>query len=167
MRGIIATIIGIAAIAAPTAMLEFIITLIGILILVVGIAGTAGGLILWRSSGRLSLMIIPGIVGIVIGLITILSPQTTARVIIYLIAIWAVIYGLSEVSGALKLRRELAGEWIQLFVGIIAIVFGIVLLIKPITAGALAVALAGCFVLALGIFWLVMGIRTKRWHWSE
>ncbi len=168
LRGVIASVIGIAAIASPTSLLEFIIVLLGILIFVIGMAGTIGGIVLWRSSGRFSPMIVPGAVGIIIGLLTILSPQTTARLIVYLIALWAIVYGFSEVSGAMKLRRELSGEWVQLFVGIIAILFGIVLIIRPITAGALAVAVAGFFLLTLGVFWLVMAIRTKRWQgWSQ
>ncbi len=164
VRGIIASVIGIIAISAPTGTLAVIIALLGLLILIAGIAGTIGGLVFWKSAGRPTLVLIPSVLGIIVGLIAILSPQTTARILIYLIAIWAIVYGVSEISKALKLRRDLTGEWIQLFVGIIAIVFGIVLVVKPITAGALAVALAGFLLLVLGIFWIVMAIRTKRWH---
>lgn len=168
LKGLVASIIGIIAISRPAGFLEVIFVLLGVLILIAGIAGTIGAIVFWKSAGRPTLVLLPSLLGIVVGLLTILSPQITARLLIYLIAIWAIVYGIGEISKAMKLRREIEGEWIQLLLGIIAVVFGIVLILKPITAGALAVALAGFFLLALGIFWIVMAIRTKRWQqWQD
>ena len=86
-------------------------------------------------------------------------------ILIYLIAIWALIHGISEIYGALKLRDETKGEWVPLIVGITSVIFGILLIVKPLTAGAVFTWLIGLLILIMGAFWLLLAYRA--WSWKN
>jgi uncharacterized membrane protein HdeD (DUF308 family) len=163
IRGITAILIGILAMVRPGEMLEFLVTLLGILVLVIGIVTAAGALRHRSESERWLLVLIPGLLGIAIGIVTIAWPAVTIVVVLYLIAIWALVHGISEIYNAVKLSKDIRGEWTPLLVGIVSVVFGIVLLVRPLTAGAAVTWLVGIFLLVLGMLWVIMAVRARRW----
>jgi uncharacterized membrane protein HdeD (DUF308 family) len=147
----------------PGDVLRAIVTLLGLLVLVVGIVATAGAVRHRDESQKWLLVLLPGLLGIVIGIIAIAWPAGTIVVVSYLIAIWALFHGISEIYNAMKLRKDIHGEWMPFLLGIISVVFGIVLLVRPLRAGAAAVWIVGTFLLILGILWVIMGMRARRW----
>jgi uncharacterized membrane protein HdeD (DUF308 family) len=165
IRGLIAVLFGILAISWPDRILEFIVTLLGIFVLVVGILATIGAL-MHRKGSRWLLVLIPGLIGIIIGIITIAWPEVFTVVIFYLIAVWALFYGFTEIHNALKLRKAVEGEVLPILVGIASVAFGIVLLVKPLTAGAVVTWVVGFFVLILGVLWLILAFRARKWQAS-
>ena len=103
-----------------------------------------------------------GVVGIAAGVFAFLWPGITALVLLYLIAAWMVVTGLLEVAAAIALRRELHGEWLLALAGILSVVFGIFLFVRP-GEGAIAVVWAiGLFAIVFGIALLVLGVRLRR-----
>jgi uncharacterized membrane protein HdeD (DUF308 family) len=164
IRGIAAIIFGILALFWPDRVLETLITLLGIFVLVVGIVFTVGA-VAHRGPGRHWLRhLIPGIIGIVIGIITIAWPAATTVFLIYLIAIWALIHGIGEIHAALHLRKDVAGEWMPLVIGIASVVIGVILFFQPLMAGAMIMWLVGLFILILGVLWLIMAFRARKWR---
>jgi uncharacterized membrane protein HdeD (DUF308 family) len=110
MRGIAAVIFGLLALFWPEKVLEALVTLLGIFVLVVGIVFTIGA-VLHRGPDRHWIrQLIPGIIGILIGIITIAWPAATTVLLIYLIAIWALIHGIGEIYTAMRLRRDVEGD---------------------------------------------------------
>jgi uncharacterized membrane protein HdeD (DUF308 family) len=163
IRGLVAVLFGILAITWPDRILEFIVTLLGIFVLVVGILATVGALMHRAASKRWLLVLIPGLIGIIIGIITIAWPAVFTVVIFYLIAVWALFNGFTEIYNALKLRKDMEGEWMPILVGVVSVIFGIVLLVKPLTAGAVVTWVVGLCVLILGILWLILAFRARKW----
>ena len=78
-------------------------------------------------------------------------PRTTAIALLYLIAAWTIIFGITQIIAAVRLRRVITGEWLLMLAGIISVLFGILLFIFPIP-GALAV------VIWIGVYAIVLGI---------
>ena len=163
IRGVIAVIFGILALISPTRTLDFLTALFGIFVLVVGVVATIGAIMHRRESDNWWLVLIPGIAGIVIGIISIAMPEFTQAVIIYLIAIWALVSGIGQIYSAMKIRQDVEGEWIPILIGIISVVLAIILFVRPLEAAATVMWLVGLFVLVIGILWLVMGFRVRKW----
>jgi uncharacterized membrane protein HdeD (DUF308 family) len=163
IRGVVAVIFGILALAAPAKTLDFLIMLFGIFVLVVGLVATIGAIMHRKESENWWLILIPGVAGIVIGLISVAMPAFTEAIIIYLIAIWALVSGIGQIYSAMKIRKDVEGEWMPILIGIISIVLGILLFVRPIEAAATVMWLVGLFVLVIGILWIVMGFRVRRW----
>ena len=163
IRGIAAIVFGILALVWPGHVLETIITILGIFVLVVGIVFTVGAVAHRGPGGHWLRHLIPGIIGIIIGIIAIAWPGLVTVVIIYLIAAWALIHGIGEIHAALRLRKDVVGEWMPLVIGVASIVIGVILILQPFMAGALIVWLVGLFVLILGILWVIMAFRARKW----
>jgi uncharacterized membrane protein HdeD (DUF308 family) len=166
IRGIVAVVFGILALSWPVKTLDFLVTLFGIFVLVVGLVATIGAIMHRKESENWWLILIPGIAGIVIGIITIAVPEVTQAIIIYLIAIWALVSGIGQIYSAIKLRKDVQGEWIPIIVGVVSVVLAIILFSRPLAAAAAVMWLVGLFVLALGILWIIMAFRVRKWSQS-
>jgi uncharacterized membrane protein HdeD (DUF308 family) len=163
IRGIVAVIFGILALTAPTKTLDFLVMLFGIFVLVVGLVATIGAIMHRKESENWWLILIPGLAGIVIGIISIAMPEVTTTIVIYLIAIWALISGLGQIYSAMKIRKDVEGEWMPILIGVISVVLGIILFVMPREVAGTVMWLVGLFVLVLGILWLIMGFRVRSW----
>lgn len=86
----------------------------------------------------------------------------TTLVLLWLIAGWAIITGALGIAAAIRLRREIAGEWLLATGGVLSVLFGVLLIVWP-AAGALAVVvLIGSYAIAYGIVLLFLGLRLRR-----
>ena len=163
-RGIAALVFGILALFWPDRVLDTLVTLLGIFVLVVGILFTIAAVAHRAPDRHWIRHLIPGVIGIVVGIITIAWPAGMTTLLIYLIAIWALIHGVGEIHAALRLRKDIAGEWIPLVIGVASIVIGVILLLAPLMAGAMIMWLVGLFMVILGILWLIMAFRARKWR---
>jgi uncharacterized membrane protein HdeD (DUF308 family) len=164
IRGLIALIFGILAIAWPEGVLKFLVTILGLFVLAVGLVATIGALMHRKESDKWLVILIPGLIGVVIGIIAITAPAAVAAIIAYLIAIWALVHGISGIYNAMKLRKDIQGEWMPILIGIVWVVFGIALVIRPLAAGTVITWLVGLFAMILGVLWLILAIRARKWQ---
>jgi len=164
VRGVVALIFGVLAIFWPNKTLDFLVTLLGIFVLVVGIVATVGAIMHRRESKNWWLVLLPGIVGMIVGIITIAMPEVAQAIIMVLIGIWALITGFGHIYSAIKLRKDVEGEWMPFIIGVVSLVLGVLLITRPLEAAAAMMWLVGLFVLVLGILWVVMGFRARKWQ---
>jgi len=163
IRGIAAAAFGIIAIANPGDTTNFVIRLLGILILVAGIVGVLAAMRHRDQSKKWDLLMVPTVIAIVLGLILILAPGVVASFFIFLIGLAAFIYGIWEIYQAMRLRKQLAGEWMPFLVAIVAIIIGVVLMAKRGAIAAATMWLLGVFALVLGVLWIMLGLRARGW----
>jgi uncharacterized membrane protein HdeD (DUF308 family) len=129
-----------------------------------GILAIIGSFAGRRYSGVWWLILLEGIAGVAIGIITFTRPAVTAIVLMLFIAIWAIWSGIFRIVAAVRLRRELEGEWLLIFGGIISILFGAMILAHP-GAGILALAwLIGFFAVFFGILLISFGIKARKFQ---
>lgn len=161
LRGVAAVLFGIMAFAWPGMTLGVLLLLYGAYALVDGVLA-----IIAAVAGRTSWMpwwalLLEGVLGITVGILTFAWPGITALVLLYLIAAWAVATGVFEVAAAIRLRREIRGEWLLALSGVISVLFGIALAINPV-GGVLAVVwLIGAYAIAFGVLLIALGFRLR------
>src|SRR3954451_6311570 len=161
LRGIAAILFGVLALMWPGPTVFALVLLFGAYALVDGVFTLASALGRNRDGTR-SWLIVQGIAGILMGILTFVWPGATALVLLWLIAAWALITGVLQVVAAARLRREMRHEWLLALSGVLSVVFGILLIVWP-AAGALAVVtLIGAYAIVFGIALVALGVRLPR-----
>jgi uncharacterized membrane protein HdeD (DUF308 family) len=161
LRGVAALLFGVLALMWPGLTLLVLVALFGAYALVDGLMNIGGALERRRRYDRWWVLLIEGIAGVLAGILTFMWPAITAAVLVLLIAARAIVVGVFEVVAAIRLRREIAGEWLLAAAGILSVVFGLLLFLFP-GAGALAISwLIGWYALIAGALLTVLGFRLR------
>ncbi len=159
LRGAAAIIFGLLTFIWPGISLLILVTLFGAYALVDGIFAIVAAFSRHRAEGQRWLLALAGMVGIVAGVFTFLWPGVTALGLLYIIAVWALVTGVLEIVAAIRLRREIRGEWALIVGGVLTVLFGLALAISP-GAGALAVLwLIASYAIAFGILMIIQSFR--------
>ena len=162
LRGAIAILFGLAALLRPEIALEALILLFGAYALVDGVFATVGIFGGTRGGTPRWLLLIEGIAGILAGLIAFVLPGLTALLLLYLIAAWAIITGIFEIATAIRLRREIRGEWALILGGALSVLFGVILIVvSPFAAILSLVWLIGVYAVAFGILMLITAFQVR------
>jgi uncharacterized membrane protein HdeD (DUF308 family) len=165
LRGLASILFGIAAFIWPGLTVLALTLLYGAYAMADGILSLGAAL---TGNGDRSVptgwLVVMGLLGIAAGSVAFLWPGLTAFALVIMIGAWAVAIGILEIIGAIWLRHELEDEWLLIAAGILSVLFGTALLLKP-GAGALALAWAiGAFAILSGILHLAFALRLKGVH---
>ncbi len=164
IRGLVAVIFGLAAIAWPDMTLVVLVMLFGAYALVDGLFAMIAAIRDRTEHRQWWLVLVEGVVGIMAGVLAFIWPGITALALLYLIAGWAIMTGLFEIAAAILLRKELEGEWLLILSGILSLLFGVVLALQP-GAGALGIVwLIGVFAILFGTLMIVLAFRLRGWQ---
>ena len=161
LRGLLAVLLGLAAFVWPGLTIMLLITMFGAYALVDGIvtvvaaATRRGGRRHWWS------LIGEGVIGIVVGLLAFAYPGLTAISLIYVIAAWAVLTGIFEIAAAIRLRKEMEGEWMLALTGVISLLFGVMAAAYPVAGATSLIWLLGFYALAFGVLLITLAFRLR------
>lgn len=160
VRGIAAIVFGILALILPGITLLALVLLYGAYALVDGVSALVLAVRGRRpKESPLWAIVLVGIAGIAAGIITFLWPGITAVALLVLVAAWSIVRGIFEIVAAVRLRKEIDGEWLLGLAGVLSIVFGVLLLVQP-AAGLLALVwLVGIYSIIAGIVYISLGVR--------
>jgi uncharacterized membrane protein HdeD (DUF308 family) len=162
LQGVAAIVFGVLALVWPGITLLALVFLFaayalidGVLSLISGFRRGVGGRTDWWRVAR-------GVVGIAAGVIAFAMPGMTAYVLLIVIAAWAIVSGAIELVAAYQLRDVIRREWLLALDGLVAVIFGIALIVFP-SAGALAVVwLIGAFAIVSGVILLTLAFRMRQ-----
>ena len=151
LRGIAAVAFGILAFIWPGITLLALTYLFAAYALIDGVFAL-GAAIFGHTGGMVPRwwLAVVGIIGILAGLIAFAWPGMTALLLLLLIASWAIVIGALEIVGAIRLRKEIEGEWWLIISGLLSIAFGVILFVQP-GSGALAL------IWVIGIYAILAG----------
>jgi uncharacterized membrane protein HdeD (DUF308 family) len=88
-------------------------------------------------------------------------PGVTALVLLYVVAIWAILSGIAEMIAAVALRREIEGEWVLFLVGVLSVVLGVAMTVLPGVGVLSLIWLVGLYALAVGVAMIVLAFRVR------
>ncbi len=162
LRGILAVLFGVAAVFFPETAFLSLVLVFGAFALVDGIFSIVAAFVGEARSESWWWLILEGLFGILIGILTIWQPMTMGLAWIFFIAAWAVVTGIFEIFSAVKLRKVIEGELWMILSGILSILFGILAFVYP-QSGAFAVGLiVGIYALMFGILLIMLAFRLRK-----
>ena len=163
IRGLAAILFGVLAFVWPGITLWALVLLFGSYMLVDGIFAIIAAVRAARREARWWLLLIEGVLGVLAGLVAFFWPGLTALALLYFIAAWAIVTGILEIVGAIRLRQEIVGEWALGLSGALSLLFGVLLVVIPSPAGLLSLVwLIGAYALAFGVLLLVLAFRLRN-----
>ena len=161
LRGLVGIAFGAFIIARPAAALTALVLVFGAYAFIDGLLSVLAALRGGRPDRSWWALLLSGLAGMLAGLGAFLMPALTATVLLYVIALWAVVTGILEVTAAARLRAQIPDEWLLGLSGVLSILFGVLIMIAP-AAGALAVMLLiGAYNLVSGLVLLALGFRLR------
>jgi uncharacterized membrane protein HdeD (DUF308 family) len=164
IRGVMAIALGIFAFVWPQQTITALVLVFGAIALVDGIAAVAASIAGHRLTPYWWVLLLQGLLGIAVGVLTLFNPAMTAVALLIYIAVWAIGVGVLQVVVAARLRRDISGEWWLALSGIASVAFGVLLMRNP-AAGALAVLwLIGSYALVWGVMLMLGGFAVRRLH---
>src|SRR3954447_18446578 len=167
LRGAFAVLFGLLALIWPGVTVLVLVALFGAYALVDGVIALITAIVGREGRSQRIWQAVEGVAGILVGIMTFAWPHVTALVLIWLIAFWALVTGILEIVAAIRLRREIHGEWMLIIGGVLSVLFGLLLLFWP-AAGAITVAyLIGIYALVFGIVLVVLGLRLRKFGREE
>ena len=159
VRGVVAIIFGVVAFARPGQALQALVLVFGAYALVDGIFAMFAGIASYRYFERWWAMLLEGMAGVVIGLLTFFWPNITALALLYFIGAWALITGVFEIVAAIQFRRVITGEWMMILGGLLSILFGVSLFVFPIAGVVSVVWMIGIYAVVFGISGIIFAFR--------
>ena len=161
IRGVVGIAAGILALLWPGLTIAFLVVLFGAYAFIDGLTNIIIGLKRSPGRGPSWATFAQGLVGVIAGVLTFLFPPVATLVLVYWIAAWALMTGVLEISAAVRLRREIKGEWLLALSGGLSVVFGILLFVFP-AMGIIAIAwILGAYAAASGVILAALAIRMK------
>lgn len=161
LRGVIAILFGLAALIWPAITLGVLIIIYGIYALADGILALYG-LIIGRRATVWWAQLLQGLLGIAAGLIALAWPGLTALALLWVIAFWAILTGVTQITSAIRLRNEIANEWYLILGGFLSVALGIAFFILP-GAGILSLVwLLGVYAILFGVLGIAFGFRLRN-----
>jgi uncharacterized membrane protein HdeD (DUF308 family) len=106
-------------------------------------------------------LLLGGLLGIGVGVLTFFAPGITALALLFYIAVWAIATGVLELVAAIRLRKEIEGEWWLIPGGLASVVIGVLLMARP-GAGALALLwLIAAHAVVFGLLLVMLAFKAR------
>ncbi len=162
LRGALATLFGLIAIFLPGITLEVMIIFFGAFLVVDGVVSFYVSL-KGRGKGlNWGVLLLEGLLGIAVGVFTLIWPGITVLAIVLLVAFWAMVTGVLEIIAAVSLRNEIQGEWLLGLSGILSILFSVVLFVNPGIGAVTLIWLIGIYAIVFGVAMIFLGLRLRK-----
>ena len=163
LRGVASIIFGLATLYAPGISAAALVLVFGAYAFADGILAIISAIRRRGANDRWWVLLIEGLMGVTVGVVTLLWFEMSALALLHVITAWALVTGGLEIAAAIRLRKVMSGEWLLVLSGIASVAFGVLLMLFP-GASALAVILwIGAYALVSGVLLIVFSFRLRSW----
>jgi uncharacterized membrane protein HdeD (DUF308 family) len=163
VRGALLVVLGGYALSRPGMTVAVLAQVIAIFLIADGVFAVLAG-ILGDVPSR-GWTIVRGALAILAGIFVFANPVLvagiTATALIYLLALTAIVSGILETFGAIRDRNQIEGEGWLILGGVFTVIFGVLLLIAPLSFGLLVVRILGIFAMISGISLIMFAFRLR------
>jgi len=169
LRGLLAIAFGVFVWTQPGISLATLILVFGAYAVAEGVLGVLAAVSGRKGDDHWLVLLLWGLASIGIGILTFVAPGITAFVLLFYIAVWAIVVGVLQVVAAVRLRKEIQGEWVLGLAGLGAVVFGVLLLARPGEGVLSVLMLISIYAVLSGILlvFLAFKVRSVRGRISD
>ncbi|MCD2119061.1 MULTISPECIES: HdeD family acid-resistance protein [Rhodococcus] len=160
LRGILAVLFGVVALVWPGITVWALVVVFaayaiidGIVLVVQSVRDKPEGWGWWLAMG---------IVSVLAGLVALFWPGITALALLYVIAFYAILFGITGIVGGIRFRKVPESGWVwSVLAGVVAVLFGIVLLIFPGEGILSLIVLLGIYAILFGVLLIILAFQAR------
>ena len=130
-RGIVAVALAIVTFAWPGIAIGVLVLLFGAYAMVDGFLGIGFAIRCAAQHERWLGLLLEGVLGVFVGAVVFALPGAAALSFLLLVAFWAISTGVFEIFAAVRLRKQIEGEFWLGLAGVLSIAIGIWFLAQP------------------------------------
>lgn len=161
LRGILSILFGIVAYTSPGLTLALLVTFFVAWMFVDGVFDVVAAIGGRKENEHWWVLLLEGLLGIAFGIIAFQAPAITTVVLLIYVAAWAIATGVMRVILAVRLRKEIEGEWLLALSGLASILFGVLMMARP-AAGALALLwVVAAWAIVIGALLVILAFKVK------
>ena len=161
LRGVLAIVFGVLAFVNPGLTLSALILLFGAYSLVDGVFAIISGLRAAQRHERWWPFALEGLASIVVGILAFLMPVAAAFALLMIASAWSIVTGILRIAAAIRLRREISGEWLLILNGLLSVAFGVVIVLFPGAGLVTLVWVVGMYAILFGVILVALGFRVR------
>lgn len=162
LRGLAAILFGILCFVQPGLSLATLVLLFGAYSLVDGVLGVLVAVVGRKEIEDWWVLLLWALSSIAIGILTFSAPAITGLILLFYIAAWAIVSGVLQVALAIRIRKEIDGEWFLIVTGIISIAFGLFLMARPGDGALTVIWIIGGYATILGVALVFLSMRLRN-----
>ena len=155
--GLVALVYGLLALLLPGGIIQTIMTVSGIILIIAGVICFLISLNRKKNMQAWKMLLFESIVMVLLGLAAIIWSQKTVEVLIIIIAF----IGLMQLIFLLKISKFVYKGFF-IICSLLALVFGILMIINPFESAEFFVTLTGVIALLVGIMTTMFSLAVKR-----
>ena len=159
--GAVSIVFGLFAVFAPMTTVVAMAWAIGVMAIVEGVISLFG-MFDRNAAAPKWLMGLYALASLVFGVIAVANPLLTATILLYFLAAWLLVAGVFRIVLAVRIRKQIKGEWLIALSGVFAILLAALFVFAP-GAGLVTVALwVGILALVYGALQVWAGFKLRR-----
>ncbi len=156
IQGILAIIFGLLIALYPNVTFALLRLIIGVFVLIWGVLAVARTFT-QKPANRWAIFI-GGLIAIILALIILFAPGITETLTAWLIAAWAIIWGIVQIVHSFDARKVVGAWLVGAIIGIVSVIFGIVLVVWPGLSLMAIISLIGIYLVFFGLLEIIWAL---------
>ncbi|MEE2030587.1 HdeD family acid-resistance protein [Rhodococcus chondri] len=163
LRGILAVLFGVIALVWPGITVWALVVVFAVYAIVDGVVLAAQSVRDRATLDGWGWWLAMGVVSVVAGLLALFWPAITALALLYLIAFYAIMFGITGIVGGMRFRKVPESGWLwSVIAGVVAVLFGLILLIFPGEGILGLIVVLGIYAILFGVLLIVMAFQVRN-----
>jgi uncharacterized membrane protein HdeD (DUF308 family) len=166
LRGVVAILFGVVALAVPVATILALLLLFAAYMIVDAVFSFVAAFRAMRRGGRWGLLILQGLASLAAGVIAVIWPGITVVAFVLLIGAWTIVTGCLLLAAAFRTDTTQGRLWFGL-TGAVSLLYGILMILSPLIGALVLAWWLGAFAIVFGVLLVIMAFRLRSQQRSE
>lgn len=163
LRGVLFVIVAILIFRQPLASAVALTATIGLLVTIAGVIFIAGSIRYRKLYKKWKWTLAFGVIDVILGLLLLFKPAITTPLLVMFIGSWTIAIGMLEVFLSFNVKQfGFKKWWTLLLIGLLSLVFGTIIIVRPVI-GAISISFfMGMQFLLYGSFLIYRGLKVDE-----
>lgn len=161
VRGVVAILFALLAFFATGFTMDLLLLFLGVYLILDGLFSVVGSAMAAPDHSNWWMLMLEGLVSLVAGLAIWLYPGISLVIMLYIVAVWAIVTGIFEFLASMTASWAASGKVFLGVTGVLSIILGVMVLIYPEFTVSAIIWLMGIYALVIGVSMIFLGLKLR------